>query len=325
MNPKLVWLITVILFAFVHHRAEAQQAEKVPRIAFLGASSYEAAVIDPFRQGLHEFRYTEGKNIVVEYRWAEGKYDQLTDLAAELVRLNVDIMITQSDAATRAAKRLTTSIPIIFVGIGDAVATGLVDSLAKPGGNITGISNLSPELSGKRLELLKEAFPKISRVAVIWNPSNPGSSIVLKETQAATQAVKLKLQSLEVRSQQDLDNAFGSAIKGDTQALLVLPDPFINSLNKRIADYAAQKRLPTIYQRLSAPEDGGLMAYGPNFTNQYRRVAYYLDKILKGAKPADLPIEQAAKFELVINLKAAKQIGLIIPPNVLARADKVIR
>jgi putative ABC transport system substrate-binding protein len=296
MNPKLfLCLLTAILLVYISS-AEAQQPEKVPRIAFLGVSSYEAAVVDAFRQGLHEFGYIEGKNIVVEYRWAEGKNDRLTDIASELVRLNVDVMITQSDATTRAAKQLTSTIPIIFVSVGDGVATGLVASLSRPGGNITGISNLSPELSGKRLELLKETFPKVSRVAVIWNPSNPGNSIVLKETQAASQSVKLKLQPLEVRSLKDFAEAFGSATKGEAQALLVLPDPFVNSHNKRISDYAAQNRLPTIYQRLQAAEDGGLMAYGPSQTDLYRRVAYYIDKILKGAKPSDLPVETGSKI-----------------------------
>ena len=234
-------------------------------------------------------------------------------------------MITQSDAATRAAKELTTTTPIVFVAVGDAVASGLVTSLANPGGNITGLSNISPELSGKRLELLKEIFPNLKRVAVIWNPSNPGNSIVLKETESASQTNQLTLQLLPVQSLNQLEDAFRSATKGKAQALLAFPDPFITSLAKRISDYAAQNRLPTMYQRLSAAEDGGLIAYGPNFTDQYRRVGYSVDKILKGANPEDIPVERAAKFVLVINLKTAKQIGLTIPPNVLARADKVIK
>jgi len=322
IRKNAIRLLAIIILTAASH-VGAQQSKQTPRIAFLGVGSYDSAVVDQFRQGLREFGYTEGKNIAIEYRWADGAYDRLPHFAADLVRSKFEIIISHSDAATKAAKQATTTIPIVFVGVGDPVVTGLVASLARPGGNVTGISNLSPELSGKRLELLREIFPKIARVAVIWNPSNPGNSFVFKETQAASQALALEIQPLAVQSPKDLQGALESASKGGTQALVIFPDPTINSHSKQISDYAAKHRLPTVSQRSTATEEGCLISYGP--VDQYRRVAYYVDKILKGTKPTDIPVEQATKFVFAINLKTAKQIGVTIPPNVLARADKVIR
>ena len=308
--------------------AEAQQPKKVPRIGFLNAASPAAlsARIEAFRLELRELGYVEGKNIVIEYRHAEGKLDRLSELAAELVRLKVDVIFSAGSTPTaRAAKQATSTIPIVFVGVGDAVAAGLVASLARPGGNITGLSALAPELSGKRLELLKETFPRVTRVAVLWNPSNPANSIVWKETQAASQAVALQLQSLEVRSLKDLEGAFESATRAGAHAIFALPDPLLLTHHRRILDLVAKSRLPAMYYQSDYVDAGGLMSYGPNQFDQYRRAATYVDKILKGAKPADLPVEQPMKFELIINLKAAKQIGLTIPQSVLYRADKVIK
>ena len=324
-RSRLFMLITGIL-AFGQF-AEAQQPGKVPRIGYLDSTSpaASAARIEAFRQELRKFGYTEGKNITIDYRFAYGKSERLHDLASELVHLNVDVIIARAIPGSVAAKQATTTIPIVFVGVADAVAAGLVASLARPGGNITGLTSLAPELSGKRLELLKETFPKVLRVAVLRNPSNPGDPITWKETQAASQALVLQLQSLEVRSPKDLEDAFESATRAGTQALVTLPDPLLQSHRKRIVDFAAKSRLPAIHPDSEYVEAGGLMSYAANVLEYYARAATYVDRILKGAKPADLPIEQPTKFELVINLKTAKQIGLTIPPNVLARADKVIK
>ena len=306
---------------------EAQQSKKLPRIGFLDPTSptVSAARIEAFREGLREIGYTEGKNIAIDYRFADGKSERLRDLASELLGLKVDVIITRAIPGAVAAKQATTTIPIVFVGVADAVAAGLVSSLAHPGGNITGLSSLAPELSGKRLELLKETFPKISRVAVLRNPSNAGDPILWKETQAAAQTLGMQLQSLEVRNEKDLKNAFDSATKAGSQAFLTLTDPFLQSHRQQIVDFAAKSRLPAIHPDSEYVEAGGLMSYAPNALEYYTRAATYVDKILKGVKPADLPVEQPTKFEFVINLKTAKQIGLAIPPNVLARADRVIR
>jgi putative ABC transport system substrate-binding protein len=323
---KTAWLL--ILFALLSSSfAEAQQAGKVPRIGFLDPTSraVSKARIESFRQGLVKLGYKEGKNIAIDYRFADGESERLNEHAAELIRLNVDIIVTRAIPGAVAAQHATIKTPIVFVGVADAVAAGLVASLAKPGGNITGLTSLAPELSGKRLEVLRETFPKLARVAVLRNPSNAGDAITWKETEEAAQALGLQLHSLEVRSVKDFENVFESATKADGQALLTLPDPLLQSHRKEIVDFAAKSRLPGIYPDPEYVAAGGLMSYAANPVEFYARAASYVDRILKGAKPADLPVEQPTKFDLVINLKAAKQIGLLIPQKVLARADRVIR
>jgi putative ABC transport system substrate-binding protein len=302
----------------------AQQPTKIPRIGYLNANfpSANPARIEAFRQGLRELAYVEGKNIVIEWRFAEGKLDRIPALAAELVRLKVDIIITGGPPSTRAAKEATVTIPIVMGFDNDPVGNGFVASLARPGGNITGLSALSPEISGKQLELLKEIVPRLSHVAVLR--TRPDAQ-VSKEMELAAGALKVQLQYLDVLGPKDIETAFGEARKGRADAVLVLASPVLESHRTQVADLAAKSRLPVIYHVSEFVEAGGLMSYGVSFIDLYRRAATYVDKILKGAKPAELPVEQPTKFELVINLKTAKQIGLTIPPNVLARADKVIR
>ena len=327
-NRNLLAIVAlVITFAMCGAVAEAQQPAKVPRIGFLDPTSraVSGARIEAFRQGLRKLGYTEGKNIAIDYRFADGKSERLHDLASELVHLNVNVIISRATPGAVAVKQATTKIPIVFVGVADAVAVGLVSSLARPGGNITGVTSLAPELSGKRLELLKETVPKVSRLAVLRNPSNPNDPIIWTEMQAASQTLGLQLQSLEVRSPKDLEEAFESATRAGAEALVTLTDPLLQSHRKRIVDFTAKSRLPAIHPDSAYVEAGGLMSYAPNALEYYVHAATYVDRILKGAKPADLPVEQPTKFELVINLKAAKQIGLTIPPSVLARADRVIR
>jgi len=307
--------------------AQAQQATKIPRIGFLSATSLSAvsARIESFRRGLRELGYVEGKNIVIELRSVEGKFDRVSELAAELVRLNVDVIVTAGSASTRPAKEATVTIPIVMGFDNDPVGSGFVASLARPGGNITGLSILSPEISGKQLELLKEIVPRLARVAVLGDSTEPGNAQALKEIELAAGAFGVKLQYLDVLGPKDIETAFRAANKGRADAVLLLPSPILLSQRTQLAELAAKSRLPATYSRPEYVEDGGLMSYGASITDLFRRAATYVDKILKGAKPADLPVEQPIKFELVINLKAAKQIGLTIPPNVLARADKVIR
>jgi putative ABC transport system substrate-binding protein len=305
----------------------AQQAKKIPRIGFIGGASRSAgsARIDAFRQGLRELGYVEGKNIVIEWRFAEGKLDRLPALAAELVRLKVDIIVTSTPLATRAAKEATSTIPIVMTQDADPVGNGFIASLARPGGNITGLSTLSPGLSGKRLEILKEVVPRLSRVAVFGTSINPGYAQVLKEVDLAAGALKVKLQYLDVLSPKDIETALRAASKGRAEAILVLGSPVFFSQRAQIADLAAKNRLPATYPQSDFMDGGGLMFYGPNTIDLFRRAATYVDKILKGRTPADLPVEQPMRFEFIISLIAAKKIGLTIPPNVLVRADKVIR
>src|SRR5215467_268442 len=308
--------------------AEGQQAKKIPRIGYLTTGSLPSASenVERFRQGLRELGYVEGKTITIEYRYAGDKLDPLPDLAAELIQLKVDVIVVLSTPAAMAAKGATTTIPIVIAGFSDPIATGLVASLAKPGGNITGVTIMNDELAGKRLELLKETSPKASRLAVLWNPTNPGAALVFKQTKAATQELRLQLQSLEVKSANDLESAFKAVTSAGANALVVLAGPPVGAARrKEIADFAIKNRLPSVYDRSVFVEAGGLMSYGTNPTDTFRRVAVYVDKILKGAKPGDLPVERPTKFEFVINLKTAKEIGLTIPSNVLLRADKVIR
>jgi putative ABC transport system substrate-binding protein len=281
--------------------------------------------MDAFQQGLRELGYVEGKNIVIERRHGEGKLDRLPGLAAELVRLNVDVLVTSGPTATRPAKEATSTIPIVMTFDDDPVGSGFVASLARPGGNITGLSTLAPEISGKQLELLKEIIPRLFRVAVFGTSTRQGTAQALKEMELAAGAFAVKLQYLDIEDPKDTATAFRAASKGRADALLVLQSPVFNSQRAQIADLAQKNRLPAAYPRQEFVEDGGLMSYGANISDLDRRAATYVDKILKGANPADLPVEQPTKFEFIINLKAAKQIGLTIPPNVLARADRVIK
>jgi putative ABC transport system substrate-binding protein len=327
MNKKIATPVLCGLLFALSYSASAQQPTKVPRIGFLTATSASSQVprLEAFRQGLKDLGYFEGKNITIEYRFAEEKLDRVPNLAAELVHLKVDIIVTGGGTSTRAAKEATVTIPIVMGFDNDPVGSGFVASLAQPGGNITGLSTLSPEISGKQLELLKEIVPKLSRVAVFASSSAPGNAQALKEIELAAGAFGVKLQYLEVRDPKDIETAFGAASKGRVDAVLVLPSPITFSQRRQVVDLAAKSRLPAIYWATEFVEAGGLMTYSVSFTDLFRRAATYVDKILKGAKPANLPVEQPKKFEFIINLNAAKQIGFTIPPNVLARADRVIK
>ncbi len=327
MSKKFILALLAAFILASVHLGEAQQPTKIPRIGYLavGSLSTNPARREAFRQGLHELGYVEGKNIVIEWRHAEGKLDRLPALAAELVRLKVDVIVTTGPTTTRPAKEATSTIPIVMAQDTDPVGNGFVASLARPGGNITGLSSLAPELSGKRLELLKEIVRKLSRVAVLWASTTPGSAQALREMERAAGALKVKLQFLDILGPKDIETAFRAASKGRADAVLVMSSGVAAAHRTQIAELTIKSRLPAIYFRSEFVEDGGLMSYGASFTDMDRRAAIYVDKILKGDKPADLPVEQPTKFEFIINLKAAKQIGLTIPPNVLARADKVIK
>jgi putative tryptophan/tyrosine transport system substrate-binding protein len=327
MNKRLPWLLALFFLATVTF-AEAQQPKEVRRIGYLSArsSSSESTRIEAFHHALRELGHVEGKNIIIEYRFGEGKFDRLPDLAAELVRLKVEVIVAGGVPSTRAAKQVTTKIPIVMAGGGDPVSTGLVASFARPGGNITGSSDLTVDSITKRLELLKEVVPKASRVAVLLNPANPTNPLQLKETEAVAPALGVTIVPLEIKGAEDFDPAFAAMGKKRVAALLVFSDPMFGFYSKQIANLAVKSRLPAIYGNRYYVEAGGLMSYGSgNPDDHFRRAAIYVDKILKGATPAELPVERPMKFDLVINLKAAKQIGLTIPPNVLARADKVIK
>jgi ABC-type uncharacterized transport system substrate-binding protein len=307
--------------------AQAQQPMKIPRIGFQFDSPFSAvtARVEGFRQGLRELGYVEGKNIIIEWRSAEGKPERRNEIAADWARLKVDIIVTGGPTTTSAAKEATSTIPIVMAFDNDPVGNGFVASLARPGRNISGLSTLAPEISGKQLELLKEVVPRLSRVAVLGSSTTPGNAQSLKETELAAGALTVQLQYLDVRDPKDIESAFRAASKGRADSVLVLASPVVNPYRTEITTLAVKNRLPAIYSTPEFVEDGGLMTYGVSFTDLYRRAATYVDKILKGAKPADLPVEQPKKFELLINLRAAKQIGLTIPPNVLARADRVIK
>jgi len=330
MKKKITVLtLSAMLFALCLP-ADAQQPTKIPRIGFVSGSGNPktpGALVEAFRQGLRDLGYIEGKNILVEYRYVEGGLDRVPAVVAELVQLKVDVLVATFTIAIRAAKQSTKTIPIIMVSATDPVATGFVDSLARPGGNITGVVRLIRELSSKRLELLKEAVPRISRVGVLWDGNAaPGPAIAFKEYEAAARSLKLEFQSLEVRGPDpDVDGAFQAAAKGRANALIVVRNRVVDRHSKRIVDLAIKNRLPSVWEGSEFVESGGLMSYSSDDPANFRRVAYYVDKILKGTKPADLPVEQPTKFELVINLKAAKQIGVTIPQSVLYRADKVIK
>jgi len=327
MNRKITVLTHCAMLLALCLPAEAQQSPKVSRIGYLGLSfpSANAARIEALQQGLRDLGYIEGKNIVFEWRWAEGKADRIPDLAAELVKLKVDIIVTGGSTATRAAKKATVTIPIVMSQDSDPVGSGFVASLAKPGGNITGLSSYAAELSGKRLELLKEVLPRLSRVAVLGNSTAPQNARALKDTELAGDALGMKLQYLDVLGPKDIETAFRAASNGRAEGLLALNSFVVSAHQKQIIDLTLKNRLPAVYGQPEFMEIGGLVYYGASYTDLFRRAAAYVDKILKGTKPADLPVEQPKKFDFIINLKAAKQIDLTIPPNVLVRADKVIK
>jgi len=335
-NPKskienLKWLgLSVIAFVLVVAGAvaQAQQPKKVPRIGILFPSTAATTthLLEAFKRGLRELGYVEGQNLLLEPRYGEGKAEQLPVLAAELARLKVDVIVAVTNSVIEAVRQATPTIPIVTPNSSDPVGSGFAASLARPGGNVTGLTAFSPELNGKRLELLKETITRLSRVALLLNPNVPGSALDLKETELAARSLGLRIQSLEVRDVSDIDSAFKTMAKEGADALTMFPGHpglFVN--RKKIVELARKNRLPAMYSISEFVDAGGLMFYGPDRLVGYRRAAYYVDKILKGSKPGELPIEQPTKFELIINLKAAKQIGVTIPPNVLARADRVIK
>jgi putative ABC transport system substrate-binding protein len=306
--------------------ARGQHVQKVPRIGFLGNSTaaLEANLVGPFREGLRELGYEEGHNLQVVYQWAEGRYERLPTLIKELLAENVEVIVTAGTPASLAVKNAAPSIPLVMVAVGEPIATGLVASLARPGGNVTGLTSISPEMQGKRLELLKEVVPKLTHIAVLWNSSSSGQSIQESETRAAAQVLGLTFLSMGVRSKQEIENAFQKMMEKRPDALLVMPDRIFLHHRELIMHFAAQHRLPGVYSYREFVEIGGLMSYGPSYSDMHKRAATYVDKILKGVKPAALPVERPVKFELVINLKSARALGLEIPPTLLSRADEVI-
>jgi putative tryptophan/tyrosine transport system substrate-binding protein len=328
MSKKVICVALGAMLLAFNFPAHAQQPKKVHRIGFLAPGDPVSQSTEAIRLALRELGYIEGQNIAIEYRYAEGKQDRFPELAAELVRLKVDIIVVVGgNRIIPAAKNATKTIPIVMTGGGlDPVEAGLVESLARPGGNVTGLTDLGTELGGKRLELLKEAVPKVARVAVLYDPANPSSVLSVKEVlPVAARALGLTLEPWEVRDVTGFERLFAALSKERPDGLYVFGGQLLNNNQKRTAGFALKSRLPSIYNNRAAVDAGGLMYYGADLADSYRRVAYYVDRILKGAKPADLPVEQPTKFELVFNLKTAKQIGLTIPPNVLARADKVIK
>jgi len=325
MNQKIIVLVTAIAILTFIQLAKAQQpVGKVPRIAYLTfeSSSSSAPRREAFREGLRKLNYIEGQNIIVEYRYADSKADLLAEQIAEMIQLKVDVIVAGGTQANVEAKKATSTIPIVIANSDDPLGSGLVESLARPGGNVTGLSSMSQELTGKRLELFKEVFPKVRRLAVLWHSASDAG---FKETQAAAQGLGFIVRSLEVKRPEDLDNMFVTATKERLDSLFPVTTSFMTTNRQKIVEFAGKNKLPAIYSNAEYVEDGGLMSYATNASDLHRRAAIYVDKILKGAKPADLPVEQPTKFELVINLKTAKQMGLAIPPNVLARADRVIR
>jgi putative tryptophan/tyrosine transport system substrate-binding protein len=323
----LVYALTALILTTIHV-AEAQQPEKVPLIGYLrqGSPTSARSEDEAFRQGLRDLGYVEGKNVLIEYRYAEGKVERVPDLAAELVQLKPDVIVVGGNRATRAAKHATNTIPIVVGSADDLVRAGLVASLANPGGNITGSTGIAPDLSGKRLELLREAVPKASRVAVVWSPSNEAADDAeVKETETAARQLGIKIQPIRVQETSQFQNSYDQAAKQHAHAVIIIQGAFTLAHRVRLAELAAQRRLPSMCEQAAWTNDGCLLSYGRDQLAQWRRAAYFVDRIMKGTKPADLPVEQPMKFEFIVNLKTAKQIGLAIPPNVLVRADKVIR
>ncbi len=324
MNVKLLAIFLSALILVPPSFIQAQQPAKIPRIGVLyPGSPGPSPLLDAFRQGLRELLYVEGRNVALDYRYADAKPERLRELAAELVHLKVDVIFAINAPAARAAKDVTKTIPIVFTWVADPLE--LVASLARPGGNVTGLTTIAHDLSGKRLELLKEAFPKVARVAFLWQPGGTRGNRALTEMEAVAKALGLKLLSLEVRSLDDFESAFAQAKSDGAQELITTLSPLINTQQRQVLDFAAKNRLPAMYPYIEFVEAGGLMSYTSNQADQWRRAADFVDKILKGTKPAEIPVEQPMKFEFVINLKAAKQIGVTIEPNVLVRADRVIR
>ncbi|HEX2242010.1 MAG TPA: ABC transporter substrate-binding protein [Gammaproteobacteria bacterium] len=326
MHKMFCAVLTLLLLTAVS--AEAQQTKRIPRIGFISPASSPTAApnLEALRQGLREAGYTEGKGIVIEARWAEGAAERFPKFLTELNQLKVDVIVIGAAAGAVAAKKSGLATPIVFAAVTDPLGQGIVESLARPGGNITGVALAIGEgFSGKWVELLKESVPKVDRSALLRNPTHPLASVFMRETQAAARALRLKLDPIDARDRDELASVLLRLAKERTPALIVTPDPVFTAARSRIVDFVARHQLPSVFFSGDFVEAGGLMSYGPSFPESYRRAAFYVDKILKGAKPADLPIEQPTKFELVINLKMAKQIGLTIPPNVLSRADKVIR
>jgi ABC-type uncharacterized transport system substrate-binding protein len=306
--------------------ARAQQAGKIPRVGFMGNSTaaLEANLVGPFRDGLRELGYQEGRNIVIEYRWADGKYERFPALVAELLAVPVDVIVTAGTPATLAVKKATSRVPLVMIAVGDPVGTGIVPTLARPGGNITGLSSIAPDLEGKRLELLREVIPKLSHVTLFLNPLNPFHAVSMRQAFAAAQALGIKLQALEVRTSGELEGAFAAIVRTKPDALLILADRVFLHNRKRVMDFATEQRLPSVNAYREVVEAGGLMSYGPSYEDMHRRAADYVDKILKGAKPGDLPVEQPTKFTLILNLKSARALGIDVPPMLIARADEVI-
>ena len=327
MNKKLTSLALSFMLVALSVTAEAQQKRKVLRIGLLSGlrPSPMPPTIEAFRQGLRELGYIEGQNILIEYRWAEGRDDRYAPLAAELVNLGVDVIVVQGTQAAIAAKQATSTIPIIVGGAGDLVGEGLVASLARPGGNVTGFTNIDPDLSAKRLQLLREALPKVSRVAVLYHGGPGGDQEELRETQTAAKKLRVAIQPLHVLEPEQFQSAYAAMVKERAQALIIFSGSFTSFHRRTLLDLAAKIQIPTMCGNPEWSTAGGLISYGHDRSDQWRRAAVYVDKILKGTKPADLPVQQPMKFELVINLKTAKEIGLTIPPNVLVRADRVIR
>jgi putative ABC transport system substrate-binding protein len=319
---NLFFAVALLLLTGV---AAAQQKSNLPVIGVLWPDSAPSPRIEAFREGMRNLGYIEGRNITMEFRYADGKRQRLPQLAAELVGLNVDVIVALTTLAARPAKDVTNTVPIVMIS-GEPIETGLVESLARPGGNVTGLTFLSPDLIGKRLELLKEVTPRLRRVAILYDSDGPAKRVEFKQAEAEAPALGLGIQALEIKAPHpDFEGAFSLARKTRSGAVLTLGNPLTLTHHKRIADLATMNRLPSMFDSPQFIEAGGLASYGPNFSELYRRSAVYVDKILKGAKPADLPVEQPTKFELIINLKTANQIGVTIPPNVLARADRVIR
>ena len=325
---RLIGLAVVLAlsFALAPLAAGGQQVGRTVTIGYLGNSSpsLEPNDLEAFREGLRQLGYVEGQNLIIKYQWAEGQQERHAVLAVELVRLKPDVILTSGTPGTLAAKQATQSIPIVTAVVGDPVASGLVSSLAKPGGNVTGLATLNEELEGKRLEIFKQVVPKLSRVAVLLNPDNPFTMIAWRGAQSAAEALGVKLQPVEVRGPNDLNGAFATIKAARPQGLILLPDRFLLTYRASIVQFVAKNRLPSMFSFREFAQEGGLMTYGPDTTDMYRRAATYVAKILRGAKPADLPMEQPTKFEFVINLKTAKALGLTIPPSVLGRADQVI-
>ena len=324
MTASRLLVMVILTIGLLAAPLAAAQPVRTPRIGVLRAGTPPDPNVEGFRQGLRDLGYVEGQNVVIEYRWAEGQPDRLSDLAAELVRLNVDVIVTGGGQATQAAMGATSAVPIV-TGAAGSPAQGFVASLARPGGNVTGLTVVNVELSAKKVELLRAALPRVSRVAILGNPSNPTYELIWKETQRAAQLLGVQLQAVEVRDPSELEGAFAAMTRGRAGAFINAPDELFFAHRRRILDLAAKSRLPGVGDNRAFVELGGLMAYGPNFPEMFRRAANYVDRILKGAKPGDLPVEQPTRFELLINLKTAKALGLTIPQSMLLRADEVIR